>query len=118
MSGLVARDHAGGASNMTQLERRPDASDALAARNDAARLLEDLLRERAATEARLAEAGREDPIRMVTGRSALDRAIRSTQDVLARMDAMLLESGGPACGIAVTRSEPRGVRPPATTEGH
>ena len=103
---------------MTQLERRPDVSDALAGRNDAVRLLEYLLRERAATEARLAEAGREDPIRMVTGRSALDRAIRSTQDVLAMMDAMLLESGGPACGLTAARSEHRGVRPPTATEGH
>ena len=97
---------------MTQLESRQCLTDAAAARDEAARLLEELVRERAAAEARLAAGGREDPIKLVTGRSAFDRAIGSTQDVLARMDALLLDGEDRAS----SRGDAR-VRPGSMTEG-
>jgi hypothetical protein len=97
---------------MTQLEARDRLSDAQAARDEAARLLDELVRERAAAEARLAAGGREDPIKLVTGRSSFDRAIRSTQDALARMDAVLLQDAA-----ASPRGGSVGVRPSPVTEG-
>jgi len=97
---------------MTQLESRQRLIDAAAARDEAVRLLDELVRERAAAEARQAAGGREDPIKMVSGRSAFDRAIRSTQDVLARMDALLMDGDE----MASHRGD-RCVRPGSMAEG-
>lgn len=99
---------------MTQLDTRDRLTDAQAARDQAARLLDDLVQERAAAEARLSAVGREDPIKLITGRSAFDRAIRSTQDALARMDAVLLQGSDAA---ASPRGGIVGVRPSPVTEG-
>lgn len=64
-------------------------ADLAQTRDEAARLLEDLIAARAASESRLAGRGAKDPMRSVTGRSAYDDAIRATQEVLARAEAAL-----------------------------
>jgi hypothetical protein len=52
--------------------------------DEAVRLLESLRSDREVVEAKLREAGREDPIRMVTGASALDHAIEETENLIRR----------------------------------
>ncbi len=104
---------------MPHLDRCTGLDAARAARAEAARLLEELVRERAAAEARLAAVGREDPIKRVTGRSAFDAAIRQTQDVLARMDAMLVDDDHAGTGPAERRPHAArmlGVRPASVME--
>ncbi|MHC5022391.1 MAG: hypothetical protein ACYTGG_00575 [Planctomycetota bacterium] len=71
-------------------------------------VLSHLLAERAACERQLAETDREDPIRTVTGRSALDDAIVSTRDMIREIDQFLTLPAG-------TRSAPS---PPTRTNGH
>lgn len=60
----------------------------------AAELLEQLCAARQLTEQRLAEAGRFDPIKKITGRSSLDIAIERTEKLLEEMRA-LSANGGP-----------------------
>jgi hypothetical protein len=57
----------------------------------AAELLEQLCAARRLTEQRLAEAGRFDPIKKVTGRSSLDIAIERTEKLLEEMRALSLD---------------------------
>jgi len=106
---------------MPQLDTSGGLDAARTTRAEAARLLEELVRERAAAEARLAAVGREDPIKQVTGRSAFDAAIRQTQDVLARVDAVLYGEvdGQPARphGRLGGEGAARGVRPAPVLEG-
>jgi hypothetical protein len=52
--------------------------------DEAVRLLESLRSDREVVEAKLREAGREDPIRTVTGASALDHAIEETENLIRR----------------------------------
>lgn len=60
-------------------------------RNQADRLLGDLLTARLGCEERLAESGRRDPMKFVTGRTALDNAILETRAMLSQMDQLLDE---------------------------
>lgn len=54
----------------------------------ASELLEQLCAARQSTEQRLAEAGRIDPLKKVTGRSSLDNAIERTERLLQEMQAL------------------------------
>lgn len=47
--------------------------------------------DRESSEQRLAAAGRRDPLKAVTGATALERAIASTRDMIANMDLLLVE---------------------------
>lgn len=60
-------------------------------RRQADDLLCRLLATREQTERRLAETGHRDPIKAVTGQSAYDEAIRTTRDMIHRMDDLLGE---------------------------
>jgi hypothetical protein len=64
-------------------------------RRQAGDLLTRMLADRDASERRLSETGRRDPIKAVTGATALEKAIASTREMIAQMDLMLaqLESG-------------------------
>ena len=55
----------------------------------ASAVLDRLLVERVECEMRLAESGRRDPLKTVTGASAMDNAVVTTRDIIKRMDAML-----------------------------
>ncbi|MBX3354959.1 MAG: hypothetical protein KF724_04595 [Phycisphaeraceae bacterium] len=70
----------------------PADDQALAALRDACRLLEDLRQERERLEERLRSAGRRDPIRIVTGQTALDRACEETEELIRTMDELLSET--------------------------
>lgn len=69
-------------------------ADASATREEAIRLLRRLEADRADSEARLIELGRGDPIKDVTGKSSLDRAIEEAQAIVAQLEQMAKASGG------------------------
>lgn len=79
----------------TSSSARPDdgealIADSLAAKRRASSLLQNLQEQGALLEARLSDAGRCDPIRAVSGRSAIERAIASTRAMIAAADDLLL----------------------------
>jgi hypothetical protein len=65
--------------------------------DEAVRLLSSLRSDREVVEAKLREAGREDPIRTVTGASALDHAIEETENLIRRLGGGG-GGGGGGCG--------------------
>ena len=56
-------------------------------------LLDRLLADRDASEQRLAETGKRDPIRTVTGRTALEGAIISARNMIDHIDDVLAQMG-------------------------
>lgn len=69
--------------------------EAAVLRQQADGLLKRLLADRELSEQRLAASGKRDPIKTVTGVTALERAIASTRSMIADMDLLLadLDSG-------------------------
>ncbi|MFO0872826.1 MAG: hypothetical protein U0575_02490 [Phycisphaerales bacterium] len=67
----------------------PALQETLQARDRASTLLRSLVAERTKLEARLAEFGRRDPIKAVTGRSAIENAIASTRAMVCAMDRLV-----------------------------
>lgn len=63
---------------------------------EARALLATLKIDRARVEARLAELGRDDPIELVRGRSALDEGIEACHQAIERLDRSLLDARPPA----------------------
>ncbi len=68
-------------------------AEAALMRDEACRLLGRLTLERDRCEQRFAEAGRSDPLKVVTGRSAMDNAVDDTRDMIKHMDELLAETG-------------------------
>jgi hypothetical protein len=70
-------------------------ADALLLRRQAGDLLCRMLADRETLDRRLSESGKCDPIRSITGASALERAITDARAMIARMDLLLgeLDSG-------------------------
>lgn len=58
---------------------------------EAIRVLQSLRIDREAVEAKLKESGREDPIRTVTGTSALDSAIERTEELIRRLHGAVVQ---------------------------
>jgi hypothetical protein len=71
-----------------------------ALRHEAERLYEQLLIDRGDIERRLLDAGREDPLKMLTGKGAMDRAIENARVMLSRLD------GTDVAGVAPRREPP------------
>lgn len=65
--------------------------ETLRVRNEADGLLQRLLSDRQASEQRLAEAGKRDLIKSVTGASSLERAIQQTREMILNMDDLLAQ---------------------------
>ena len=85
---------------ITQLQPEPTRlafSEALQVREEADRLLDQLVRDRDLSERRGTERGQSDPLKTVTGRSALDNAVRTTEVIIHRLDRLTgpRGSGGP-----------------------
>lgn len=76
-------------------------SEAAVLRRQADQLLQRLQADRESSEQRLAASGKRDPLKTVTGATALERAIVSTRSMIAEMDLLLadLDSG-------ITSAEP------------
>lgn len=68
-----------------------DPGELLQLRHEAEQLLERLETSSAKSKQRLAENGQRDPMRSVTGRSALESAIASARSMIERMDTLLAE---------------------------
>ncbi len=63
-------------------------------RQQAGELLERLISDREQSEKRFAEAGKRDPMKFITGRTALENAIASTREMISNMDALLARMNG------------------------
>ena len=61
-------------------------------RGQASELLDGLLLERDRAERRLAESGRQDLIKFITGRSSIDNAISATRKMIEDIDGWLAEA--------------------------
>jgi hypothetical protein len=79
--------------------------ETVAIRRDADQLLRTLVADRCRCEQKAGELGRADPMKAVTGRSAMDRAIAETQRLIAAMDGVLGECGGGAQPAAAVHVE-------------
>ena len=64
----------------------------IAVRDQADALLDRLIAERTRSERRLVEAGRSDPFKMITGRSAIDNAIAATREMIRDADELAVGS--------------------------
>lgn len=62
-----------------------------ALRTQASGLLDRLISDQAFCEQRSLHAGRRDPMKFVTGRTALDGAISSTREMIQHIDTLLVE---------------------------
>ena len=82
---------------------RGSLSEAAQLRRQAGDLLARLIDDRESSEQRLAAAGKRDPIKTVTGVTALERAILATREMIADMDMLLAELD---CGIQNEHSQP------------
>ncbi len=60
--------------------------DSVEARRRAEELLRGLLEAKTQTETYLSEAGRDDPVKTLTGKSAIDNAISSTRRMIETLD--------------------------------
>lgn len=78
---------------------------AMAALREACRILEQLKIDRERIDEHLASARRVDPVRQVTGESALDRACRETEELIRLVDEHLSETAerSLASGLRPTR---------------
>ncbi len=61
-------------------------------RGQASELLDGLLLERDRAERRLAESGRQDLIKFITGHSSIDNAISATRKMIEDIDGWLAEA--------------------------
>lgn len=75
------------------MPRRPGLKETLQMRLQAKDLLDRLMADRESSERRLAESGKRDPMRAVTGQTAFDGAIASAKQMLAHIDTVLAELG-------------------------
>lgn len=76
---------------------------AIQLRRQAADLLSRLIADREQSERRLAEAGKRDPMKFITGRTAFDAAICSARELIANMDNLLMRLGAEANDEAAGR---------------
>lgn len=77
---------------MSDSNRQPNETGPVGVRDQADALLDKLIAERRGSERRLAEAGRTDPLKLVTGRSAIDNAIAATREMIRDVDELVAES--------------------------
>ncbi len=70
-------------------------------RDQADALLARLIKDRAMCEQRLAEKGQSDPIKVVTGQSAIDKAIAETRAVIRNVDKLQSQTHKPIPEITI-----------------
>ena len=77
---------------MSDSNSLPNETVPVGVRDQADALLDKLIAERRGSERRLAEAGRTDPLKLVTGRSAIDNAIAATREMIRDADELVVDS--------------------------
>jgi hypothetical protein len=89
-------------------------SEAQTLRDQASDLLNRLLSNREMSEKRLAESGKRDPMKFITGRTSLDDAIASTREMIGQMEELMARlRAEPAAADAPTPAARPRSRPPA-----
>ena len=86
---------------MNESNGLPKGTGPVGVRDQADALLDKLIAERTRSERRLAEAGRKDPFKMITGRSAIDNAIAATREMIRDVDELVVDSAMHHNGTAV-----------------
>lgn len=86
-------------------------AEATRLRKQASELLERLVADRDQSEKRCAESGKRDPMKFITGRTALENAIASTREMIVNMDNLLVRMQGELDGAEAPASTPRRSRP-------
>lgn len=86
---------------MTRQYINVENTESFAVRDQADALLAKLIKDRAMCEQRLAERGQNDPIKVVTGRSAIDKAIAETRAVIRNVDKLHSKSPDPSPQITI-----------------
>jgi hypothetical protein len=69
------------------IKMQPDTSRLIALRRQAQQVMDRLMQNRTASHQYHEHAGHEDPLIVVTGRSAIDRAIDSTREILQDLES-------------------------------
>lgn len=82
---------------------RLNLDEASKVRQQAAQLLARLDEARIASERRSVESGKRDPMKFITGRTALESAIASVRDMVGQMDRILESSPDVDGGVVLTR---------------
>ena len=83
-------------------------TEASTLRQQADDLLQRLLADRDTSEQRLAVSGKRDPLKTVTGFTAIERAIQDTRGIIAEMDLILagIDSGTDRVPVPIMRPAP------------
>ena len=68
-------------------------------RQQAGELLNRLIADRDACERRAADTGKRDPMKFITGRTALENAITTARDMIGQMDSLLSNLQGDAADL-------------------
>lgn len=87
---------------MNEHARRRFVNEAVAARTRADSLLRQLIAASAECDSQLEQQNRQDPIRLVTGRSALDRAIHETRRMIDTLDRAINDADRAEPGLLVS----------------
>ncbi len=82
-------------------------TEAAILRQQADDLLHRLIVDRQSSEQRFAAAGRRDPLKAVTGSTALERAIASAREMIAEMDLLLVELDSGIQAVQSPQAEPK-----------
>jgi hypothetical protein len=93
----------------TKPARRIPTTETADMRQQAAALLKRLIADRDQSEQRHAELGKRDPLKSITGRSALDNAIVATRELIVRLDELLTQLNGHGPHIEVAARVPNRV---------
>ena len=80
--------------------------DAQQLRAQAVQLLHELVANRDGSDQRHLEAGKRDPLRLITGKSALDQAIASAQAMILNMDSVIANLTGEVTTATLSPSDP------------
>jgi hypothetical protein len=89
-------------------------NEATLLRQEIGGLLQRLIASRDQSERRLAETGKRDPMKFITGQTSLEKAISTAQDMLSRLDGLLNEATE-ECGEVICA--PRALPRPALRNG-
>jgi len=80
--------------------------DAQQLRAQAVQLLHELVANRDGSDQRHLDAGKRDPLRLITGKSAFDQAIDSAQAMILNMDSVIADLTGEATSATLSPSDP------------
>jgi hypothetical protein len=82
-------------------------------RQQAGELLNRLIADRDACERRAADTGKRDPMKFITGRTALENAITTARDLIGQMDSLLSNLQGEAAELSPPKPMRHSVKTPS-----